>query len=253
MFYLKPVLNYTIVPLLIAARTFLRHVCMKTLISRILRLGGRLLLLLFLLIFLYLLAALVLTMVPVNNDFRPDPRGMEIYIYASAVHTDIILPARAPGLERLGLFPRNGDTGHYDYAGFGWGDRDFYLNTPRWNDLNPFTAIRSLFWPTGSVMHVSLYQGRLEENPALKSIHLNEQQYLKLLNFISRSFRRDASGNLLFLPGKGYTRQDMFFEAHGSYSLFYTCNNWTIEALATAGVKVPLWSPFAQSVTFHLK
>lgn len=178
---------------------------------------------------------------------------MEIFIYSSMVHTDIILPVRAPGLERMGLFPRNMEAGDYSYAGFGWGDRDFYLNTPEWEDVNPFTALRSLFWPTTSVMHVSLLQGRLRENKALKKIRLSERQYTKLINFISRSFRRDASGRPIPLPGEGYTRQDMFFEAGGHYSLFYTCNNWTIEALATAGVKMPLWSPFAQSVTFHLK
>ncbi|HED11871.1 MAG TPA: TIGR02117 family protein [Caldithrix abyssi] len=226
---------------------------MKVLIYRIIGHGLRLAQALVLLLLLYLLAAVIFTLIPVNKNFTPAGEGMEIFIYSSMVHTDIILPLHAPGLREMGIFTRQMADEAYTYAGFGWGDRDFYLYTPAWEDVNLFVALRSLFWPTTSVMHVTMIKGRLEESKSLKSIRINSRQYDRLLNFISRSFRRDDDGRPRPLAGKGYTDRDRFFEANGHYSLFYTCNNWTIEALTEAGIKMPLWSPFAQSVSYHLK
>ncbi|MFQ5506440.1 MAG: hypothetical protein ACE5F1_16845, partial [Planctomycetota bacterium] len=42
----------------------------------------------------YLLAALVLGLIPTNTDYRPADHGIEIFVWTNGVHTDFVLPSR---------------------------------------------------------------------------------------------------------------------------------------------------------------
>ena len=46
----------------------------------------------------------------------------------------------------------------------------------------------------------------------------------------------------------GYGRQDVFYEAPGHYTARNTCNQWTSDRLAEAGVRTGWWTPFAGGV-----
>ncbi|MFM7854609.1 MAG: DUF2459 domain-containing protein [Flammeovirgaceae bacterium] len=41
-----------------------------------------------------------------------------------------------------------------------------------------------------------------------------------------------------------YWDNDSFYEAKGTYNLFFTCNTWVNEGLKKAGLKACLWTPF---------
>ncbi|NJM56422.1 MAG: DUF2459 domain-containing protein [Synechococcales cyanobacterium RU_4_20] len=75
-----------------------------------------------------------------------------------SLHTGLTLPVYTPvfdwrahlDLEDLGRVRQQ----DYAYVSWGWGDRQFYVNTPRFQDLQLTTALRALFWPTDTAMEV---------------------------------------------------------------------------------------------------
>ena len=204
---------------------------------------------------LFLVTALLLTVLPANRNFREPERGIDIYAEASAVHTDLLLPVVGGGRdwrETLNYSDFAGADSSFQYVAFGWGDREFYLNTPTWEDLSIYRTLRALFWPTATIMHVRLLRSPPPTGELIRPVRLSPTQYRLLCNYIDRAFRRQPDGRYLLIPGYSYGIRDRFYEGNGSYQLFFNCNNWTNTALKTAGVKTAQWAPFPQSVLYHL-
>ena len=173
---------------------------------------------------LYFAAAALLGRVPVNTDWREPSRGVLIYVQANEFHTGIVLPA-GPGRWRA----------------YGWGDRAFYLNTPRWRDIRGDTALWALVGSGDTVVHVAEL-GEFLPDENWRPLRLRQHEYARLRSFIAATLVLGGS------PVPGYTPLDRFYPATGRYSAFTTCNVWTGRALAAAGVRVGLWTPFKSDV-----
>ena len=87
---------------------------------------------------LYLTAALIGSLIPVNRGWTEPAEGTTIYIADNGIHTDIIMPVEAQGLDWRRLVPQS-DTAaappNAQWIAFGVGERAVYLNTPRWQDI----------------------------------------------------------------------------------------------------------------------
>lgn len=201
--------------------------------------------LLYLVIFLavYSLVMFVLSRIPVNATDGDPARDVAIYIKSNGVHTDLVLPIRTPYKNWAPqIHPAKsagGDLG-FQYAAFGWGDRDFYLNTPRWSDLKISTAFNAAFFMGSGVMHVTFHE-ELVENQRCKKIWVSKAEYARIVKFIESTFSLGKTGYLL-IPGESYGDRDLFFEADGKYNLFYTCNSWANNGLKAGGQKAALWT-----------
>ncbi|UVO52770.1 DUF2459 domain-containing protein [Sphingomonas sp. SUN039] len=172
---------------------------------------------------LYLAAAAILAHIPANANWREPATGTTIFIQTNGVHTGIVLPA-GPGKWRA----------------FGWGDRDFYLNTPRWQDIRPGTALSALVGSGDTLVHVDELGDFLpDEN--WRPIRLRAHEYARLHAYIAATVRLGPA-----IPG--YTPTDRFYPARGRYSALNTCNVWTGGALKAAGVRTGIWTPFAGDV-----
>ena len=199
----------------------------------------------------YLLAALLLGTVPANVAWREPAQGVTIYIRSNGVHTWIVMPKLNEEMDwRLYAAPehlRDPRWGRADHVAIGYGNREFYLNTPAWKDLTVRRALGAAFGNGPSLVHV--YH---ERDPApgedQRAIVLTREQYRRLARFIESSFERDAQGRTMPLIGRGYGTSDVFYHGRGGYNLFYTCNEWSGAALREAGVRVGLWTPFSQSI-----
>ena len=55
---------------------------------------------------LYLLAALIGSLVPVNRGWTEAERGTSVYLADNGIHADLIMPVRAQGLDWAPLIPR---------------------------------------------------------------------------------------------------------------------------------------------------
>lgn len=216
----------------------------------------RLLLAVLMLPVLYVSLAVVLGLVPVNRDFDTDQQdGVEVFVWSNGVHTSFVVPLRSDSVDWAAQFPgahfRNVAPEAMTHAAFGWGDQGFYLETPTWGDLTVGTTVRALFARSETAMHVT-YLRRPRPSATMKRLVVTEQQYALLVDHITTSFRRTDDGALVWIEQSGYGPRDTFYEAVGSYNLFQTCNDWTGRGLRSIGVRMGVWTPFAQSVMHHL-
>ena len=202
---------------------------------------------------LYIGCALLLGAIPRNAGFVESENGIPVYVRTNGVHAELILPTRSPAFDWSGEFP----VGHMralaaptEWIAFGWGDRGFMLNTPTWSDLRPGTAIVALSGAGSGAMHVEY----IETPTAYKSrrIRISASEYERLVAYIRASFVRDRDGRVRQIDAPGYFETDAFYEAVPSYTFWYTCNEWTRRALASAGIRTAVWAPFDTAVFYHL-
>ena len=73
---------------------------------------------------------------------------------------------------------------------------------------------------------------------------LTPSELKKLNNYISEAFQKDKNGNKMILANKGYSTNDDFYEAIGSFHCFKTCDSWVNQAYKESGMKACLWTPF---------
>lgn len=204
---------------------------------------------------LYFGGVAVLGAIPVNGDFAPAEHGVELCVRSTGVHSDFVLPASTAVVDwraqhPAAHFPRI--TRAYDHIAFGWGDRAFYLETPTWADLKVSTALVALSGLGHGALHVE-YLERQAPGERAACTRVSEAQYRALAAYIESSFRRDAGGRVMRIDAPGYGSADAFYEAHGAFSVFVTCNEWVRRGLSASGVRAPVWAPFDGALLRQLR
>jgi len=177
-----------------------------------------------------------------------------VYLVADTMHVDLVLPVENSAfdwrsvvkLETIGREKRN----DYRYLKFGWGDRDFYMNTPSLDKIQLPRLVRTLFAPGNpTAIHINGYQDvPIQAGYQTKCVGLTQTQYLKLVDYVRRSFR----GGKIDRIQDGFVDAAGFYEATGFYSIAYTCNDWVAGALNAADVTTPLWPGLSGPVMKHL-
>ena len=199
-------------------------------------------------------SALAIGLIPVNRDFQPTPDGVEIFVFSDGLHADLILPTTNDVTDWRKHFRPDHFKSSYATTGshvqIGWGEKNFYLHTPTWDDLKASTAAQALLIPSPTVMHVGFTGPPLPEWQPRRLV-ISREQYRQLVDYIQQTFVTQ-DGAYVPIEGYSFTPYDAFYEAQGSYHLCQTCNNWSGNALKQAGVKTGCWTPFAYMVLFHL-
>ena len=137
---------------------------------------GRLLTALLALPALYLLAALVGSLAPVNRGWAEPAEGTTIYIADNGIHADIIMPIEAQGLDWRPLIPQSDFAAtppEASWIAFGSGERRVYLDTPTWWDIRPRTIWGALAGGK-RVMHVEYVSS---PSYAIREIRLRPDEY----------------------------------------------------------------------------
>lgn len=211
---------------------------------------------LLLLLFLYMFMSFILGLLPVNKDFTNSMDGIEIYVVTNGVHTDLVMPASNAYIDWREFIPTEHFRGvepYFRYISIGWGDKGFYINTPEWSDLTADTALKALFAPSPTAMHVTYFRQVPARNPDFVRLQITAGQYRKLISYIMPYFKTSPDGSFILIPGAGYSNNDNFYEARSNYHLFNTSNNWTNRALQQAGVRAAVWSPFDRAIMYQLR
>ncbi|MDF0541497.1 TIGR02117 family protein [Sphingobium sp. H39-3-25] len=181
---------------------------------------------------------------PANRDWHaPAQGGVTIHVYSNGVHTGIVFPIAGPLHDWRGRFPAS-DLRNPVRSGqwiiIGWGQRDFYLNTPTWADVSIPTVMRAAMGSNDTLIHVD-HLSRLWRGDDLRPVTLSPDQYRSLANAIEADF---APGAAI----AGYGDDDAFYPARGRYSAAQTCNEWTGAKLRAIGARIGIWTPSAWSV-----
>ncbi len=193
-------------------------------------------------------------LIPVNNDFKATPDGVEIFVISNAVHADLVMPIRHETIDWRERFPSEcfvGNTDDATHVAIGWGDKGFFLETPTWADLKFSTAARALLWPSDSCMHVVFTDTEYLSDDA-RSIVVSADEYERLVQFIQSSFCVDDDGANIQISGFAYSTNDAFFEALGSYHCVNTCNTWAGRAMRSTGIRTPWLTHLPKTVFMYL-
>jgi uncharacterized protein (TIGR02117 family) len=201
---------------------------------------------------LYLVAALIGSLVPVNRGWSEPAQGTTIYLADNGIHADIIMPVTAEGLDWAGVIPRTDMAEAEPSAGwiaFGSGEQRVYLETPTWWDIRPRTIWSAL---TGGkrVMHVEYVSSPYY---AVREIRLRPEEYRRLWAAIRADFALDRRGRAERIDHPGYGPSDAFYRAVGRESAVRTCNTWVARWLRLAGVKSSLWPPFVPGLVWRYR
>jgi uncharacterized protein (TIGR02117 family) len=213
---------------------------------------GRILTVLLALPALYLTAALIGSLVPVNSSWTEPAEGTTVYIADNGIHADIIMPVRSQGLDWESLLPTSDFAAvppDARWIAFGSGEERVYLNTPTWWDITPRTIWSAL---TGGkrVMHVEYVPGPYY---AAREIRLRPEEYRRLWAAIRADFALDRTGRPQRIDHPGYGAADAFYRAVGKESAVRTCNTWVARWLRLAGVKTSLWPPFIPGLVWRYR
>jgi uncharacterized protein (TIGR02117 family) len=207
---------------------------------------------------MYGIVVTLLSFIPVNSyDSRTliPAQKIEIYILTNGVHTDVVVPVKNEVFDwskQVKFTDTKAKDSTAQFMAIGWGDRGFYLETPTWSDLKVSTALNAATGLSSSALHITFYKS-LKEGIDCKKITIDSNEYKKLIVFINDSFQLN-NGNVTKIDTKAvYGNNDAFYEAKGSYSLFYTCNTWANQALKAANQKAALWTISDTGIFRHYK
>ncbi|MCY7279437.1 MAG: TIGR02117 family protein [Sphingomonas bacterium] len=201
---------------------------------------------------LYLLAAIIGGMIPINRGWTEPDQGITIYIADNGLHADLLLPVREEGLDWAPLVPRSDFAAPPPSArwiAFGAGERRVYLDTPTWSDITPRTAWAGIAGGE-RVMHVEYVA---DPTYSARELRVTPEQYRRLWAAVRASFALDTRGRPVRIDHPGYGPRDAFYEGVGRASAIQTCNQWLASRLRLAGIKAPLWSPFVEGLVWRYR
>lgn len=216
-------------------------------IARLIRWSGRLLAGLLLAVGLYLLAAWIGSSMPRNRDWRePRSGGVMIAVETNGVHTALVLPLVNAMKDWRDDFPLS-DVARpdrpYTHVSVSWGEREVFLDTPTWWDLSPLLVLRILTRGGEGLEHIAFYI-RPAASDDLRPIRITEAQYARLVTSIEQHLPTTRP----FVKHPGYGGSDVFYDAGGRYTAVNTCNQWTSNRLAAAGIRTGRWTPIGSGV-----
>jgi uncharacterized protein (TIGR02117 family) len=201
---------------------------------------------------LYMIAALIGSILPVNRGWNEAGIGTTIYIADNGIHTDIIMPVEAQGLDWARLLPKSDFAAVPSGAAwiaFGSGEQHVYLDTPRWRDIRPHTVWSSLAGGQ-RVIHAEYVPSPYY---AVRQIRLRPEEYRRLWTAIRADFALDRRGRPQLIDHPGYGPTDAFYRATGKASAIRTCNAVVARWLRLAGVKTSVWPPFDGGLTWRYR
>ena len=157
----------------------------------------------------------------------------EVYVVNHGWHTGFVVPAS--GIQQL-IPELKQRFRNAPYIEFGWGDKEFYQA----EEITSGITLKAIFLPTDSVVHavaVTRKADKYFKHSEVEKFCLEDPEFKSLIKFISRSFYREESGNILKL-NHGIYGDSQFYKAKGDFHIFNTCNKWTAKGLESAGMNI---------------
>lgn len=194
-----------------------------------------------------MLAAWAGSSIPRNADWREPARGIDIMVETNGIHTAIVMPLVSAQKDwrrdfPAGDLPAGAAKRPYTHVSVSWGEREVFLHTPTWADLSPATAVGAIVGGDG-LLHVAHYV-RPAPGENARVLRLRPEEYARLVRRIETQVLPPERREVY----RGYADWDVFYDAPGTYHLGNTCNQWTSDTLAAAGVRTGWWTPFAGGV-----
>ncbi|MBP6116685.1 MAG: TIGR02117 family protein [Neisseriaceae bacterium] len=184
--------------------------------------------------------------------------SVTVYAVSNGVHISLALPVQHEVFDWRTLFdPANSRrpalAQQQDYVLIGWGSKTFYTQVPTWSELTLPLAVQALAFDAAAFNVTYLPQPQVGES--VRAMRLSGRQYRQLVEAMVADVPvfKAQNGQPKMIPGVHYGVTDVFYEAKGRYTPWFTCNEWIRQRLNQAEVDMPLWSPFATPIMWHLR
>ena len=198
--------------------------------------------------------------VAANREFRPVAGGIPVYVVATGIHTDLLLPLREPrtGTDWLAFLRAPSWPARqfqdYRFVAFGWGNEAVYLAGYGGHRAGPWRGLRAL-GPSRPALQVHFVRQAPVSGRRVAALLVSEAQYRQLVDYVRASFVADGAAgpsHAVLCNAAGHTPDDFFYRAQGRYSLLHTCNEWTSAALRQANIRTVrhtlFWGPLLRQV-----
>jgi uncharacterized protein (TIGR02117 family) len=206
-------------------------------------------------ILIYLACAFIFSRITIEGH-KEKKAVHTVYLMKSGIHMDFLLPICNEIKDWQEEFPISNTLSKdstYKKIAIGWGSKDFYMNTPTWDDLTLKIFLISNFGLGSSAIHVKYYTDTLPKDSKIASLKLSANQYKKLVKYIENSLKRSGTTKSSFILPKNpkvLSNNDAYYDAGQTYSLLFTCNSWINNGLKTSGQKACLWTPYSQGIFY---
>jgi len=206
----------------------------------------------------YVLFAAVSAVIPVSAEIVASEGSptFDVYLLKSGPHTDFLLKAKTEVHDWSIDFPYSNNANpdsSLPWLAIGWGDKNFYMNTPTWADLTVSTAVTAATGLGTAGIHASYYYDVPTDRPIIH-LQFTRNQYMRLCAYIDRSLIADDKGRRVMLQpllaGVNFNH-DRYYDAHGRYSMIHTCNTWVNNGLKASGQRACLWTGFAEGIFYQ--
>ena len=122
--------------------------------------------------------------------------SLKICVSQSGLHSNIIVPFKNKVFNWQKYLYLNNKNLEYRYLGFGWGERNYYTNSPT-KELKIIKGFQALFFPNDSVIRVQRHQ--ILPQLELECVGVSQSDYLELINFINSSFKLSDRGEKILV------------------------------------------------------
>ena len=168
------------------------------------------------------------------QDLEEQP---SFYVSSIGWHSSIVISAAA---FPESLWPPVNDFSDALFLEIGWGEADYYPS----ESFNLWYALKSIFWPTASVLHIKPITMEVDEyyyNTNVVKLKVKEDQFQMLLEYLVNSFQTDANGKIIPAT-EGLSPESYFFKGNEKYYFPKNSNVWAARALKSSGYSlIPIW------------
>jgi len=181
----------------------------------------------------------ILILIFINGRAQEPPDKQQHTVYVSSIswHTGVVIPSYALPDSIWGEDLSYADT---TYLEIGWGDADFFPS----DRFNVWYALKAMFFPTRSVMHVNpIFQpveDYYDDTEAVR-INMNDEQLEGLILFLIEEFELDPDGRVI-PDADGFYAESQFYKSSSYYYFPNNSNVWAARAIRRAGFSLrPIW------------
>ncbi len=207
-------------------------------------------------ILMYITLSFIISRIKINK-IEKENSNYTVLLMRSGIHVDFVFPVSNEIKDWREEFPIQNTKfkdSTFQQIAIGWGSKDFYVNTPTWDDLTIKIFLISNLGLGSSAIHIKYFNEKLPKDSKIITLKLDKTQYEKLVRYIENTLIRNKSNKSILITPKNprvLRNNDSYYDANRTYSFLNTCNTWINNGLKACEQKACLWTPDSDGIFYQ--